>query len=67
MSADLHDALRAVLSARLAERDNAANEDVEAIAREAITLSEQIEAFRPALTPNDAPDSFWRLLEPKHR
>jgi hypothetical protein len=67
MSASLRDALRALVSARLAERDSAANEDIDAMAREAITMSEQIEAFRYALTPKDLPDSFWQLLERKRR
>jgi hypothetical protein len=67
VSASVHDALRALVLARLAERGSAANEDVNAMAREAITMSEQIKAIRPELTPKDLPESFWQLLERKRR
>jgi hypothetical protein len=62
MSASLPEALRALVSARLAPRNGASDEDVETMAREAIELSQQVDAFRDQLTPADSPEAFQALV-----
>ncbi|WP_173932612.1 hypothetical protein [Chelativorans sp. Marseille-P2723] len=63
MSAKLCDAIQAVVSARLSPRSEMSeNEDVAAMAQEAIMLATDIEAFRPHLTPVASPEPLWLHL-----
>jgi hypothetical protein len=63
MSEELRSAIRAVVAARLSSCSRlSGSEDVEAMAEEAITLTTDIEGFRPLLSLKDSPEPLRLLL-----